>query len=243
MPEKSIERNNGSYPPDPAWDHRYSSCLLPFQQDPGFIWISCILKGNVVCRTNRLISSASDINSNKYPTFLVLSTFVSYSHWEQSLAYKRRIPQADSRLNPHRAWFKLKGHWLVFSRPCVCVCNTTTSVKMLDFLTLIHPRSHACWMKKHLSQRAWYKKLSYCFLVNVWEKQWGQSHWVCGALCFVKYARTTLFNKHTIKTIIHYNPSCQAAGFINVLDILRPLSPTEQKEKEDVLGYNHEIMK
>lgn len=66
---------------------------------------------------------------------------------------------------------------------------------------------------------------------------------MCGTLCLVKYARTTLFNKHTMKTIIHYNPSCQTAGFINVLDVLWPLSPTEQKEHGDVLGYNHEIMK
>lgn len=51
---------------------------------------------------------------------------VSCSHREQSLAYKRRIPQADSRPNPHRARFKLKGHSLVFSRPCyACVCGDT----------------------------------------------------------------------------------------------------------------------
>lgn len=47
----------------------------------------------------------------------------SCSHREQSLAYKRRIPQADSRLNPHRARSKLKGHSLVFSRLCVCGCE------------------------------------------------------------------------------------------------------------------------
>ncbi len=70
-----------------------------------------------------------------------------------------------------------------------------------------------------------------------------ESHGVCGALCPVKYARTTLFNKHTIKTIIHYDPSCQTAGFINVLDVLWPLSPTEQREQRDVVGYSHEIMK
>lgn len=45
-----------------------------------------------------------------------------------------------------------------------------------------------------------------------------------------------------LKTVIHYIPSCQSAGCINVLDILWPLSPTEQKEQGNIIGYSHEIM-
>lgn len=133
MPEKSIERNNGSYPPDPAWDHRYCSCLLPFRRNPGLSGAAA--SERKPSQPRELDKSVRPLRSTatSIPHSLFLSSFVSYSHWEQSLAYKRRIPQADSRLNPHRARCKLKGHSLVFTRLCVCVW---VCVKMLKSVTL-----------------------------------------------------------------------------------------------------------
>lgn len=95
-----------------------------------FNWMSCASSAGNVIRPKNKLKKFSHWGSGErvIPHSWCCVHSVSCSHREQSLAYKRRIPQADSRPNPHRARFKLKGHSLVFSRPCyVCVCAVTHS--------------------------------------------------------------------------------------------------------------------
>lgn len=143
VPEKSIERNNGSELSTwSLWRPSLQQLPYPF----------CNNNDKHTASQARLHLSGdgnpakSEINNFSHwawekegsPHSWCRCPLSCCSHREQSLAYKRRIPQADSRLNPHRARRKLKGHSLVFSRLSLCVCvradvrvsNGSTSVTM-----------------------------------------------------------------------------------------------------------------
>lgn len=129
VPEKSIERNNGSELS--TW-----SLWRPSLQQLPYPFCNNYDKHTASQARLHLSGDGNPVNSeiNNFshwawekegsPHSWCRCPLSSCSHREQSLAYKRRIPQADSRLNPHRARCKLKGHSLVFSRLSLCACES-----------------------------------------------------------------------------------------------------------------------
>lgn len=107
MPWKSVEPNNGSDPPDPPRLHR-SGSRLTVPATPGVRLDRPRSEWSSVRPKGRQTSGSGEVSTDRC------------SPWSgrtgNSLAQKRRIPQAASRSNPRRAGSELKGHSLVFER-------------------------------------------------------------------------------------------------------------------------------
>lgn len=99
---------------------RLTLLLLTVSAGPGLISASYIEKKMwCVHKPDKSVQPLKSVQT-RIPHSSFCPVLCPALHWEQFLAYKRRIPQADSRLIPPRAWLKLKGYSLVFSRLYVC---------------------------------------------------------------------------------------------------------------------------